>query len=86
MRSRKKTIVVDNVIYRDKQESLDFIDACERSKSPIYGIEIVYFEKNAATTDMYKTIWFSEQVDVYTKARDFISEKMAGKWNYAEFK
>lgn len=86
MRSRKKIIVVDNVIYRDKQEALDHIDACERNKTAIHGIEIVHFEDSSAITDMYKTIWFSDQLDVYYKARIFVSEKMAGKWNYAEFK
>ncbi len=86
MRSRKKTIVLDNIVFRDKQESLDFIDSCEREKKPIHGIEIVFFEQQLPSTDMYKTIWFNQQNGVYEKARVFVSEKMAGKWNYAEFK
>lgn len=86
MRSRKKTIVRDGVVYRDKQEALDQLILFEKNKTPIHGIEIVILTEYNAETDMYKTLWFSSQENVYEKARVFITEKMSGKWNYVEFK
>lgn len=74
------------MIYRDKQEALDHLDTLEREKKPVHGLEIVVLTENSAETDMYKTIWFTGQNNVYENARTFITEKMAGKWNYVEFK
>ena len=86
MRSRKKIIERDSVVYRDKQEALDHLIFLEKEKKPIHGIEIVVLTEHAAETDMYKTLWFTTQQEVYEKARIFITEKMSGKWNYVEFK
>ena len=86
MRSRKKTIHRDGVIYRDKQEALDFLIQLEKEKNPIHGIEIVILSDLTIETDMYKTLWFTSQKDVYEISRVFITEKMGGKWNYVELK
>jgi len=86
MRSRKKIIERDSVVYRDKQEALDYLIILEKEKKPIHGLEIVVLTEHSAETDMYKTLWFTSQNDVYEKSRVFITEKMSGKWNYVEFK
>jgi hypothetical protein len=86
VRSRKKTIHRDGVIYRDKQEALDFLIQLEKEKNPIHGIEIVILSDLTIETDMYKTLWFTSQKDVYEISRVFITEKMGGKWNYVELK
>jgi len=86
VRSRKKTIQRDGVIYRDKQDALDFVILLEKEKKPIHGIEIVILSDLAVETDMYKTLWFTSQKDVYEVSRIFITEKMGGKWNYVELK
>jgi len=86
VRSRKKTIQRDGVIYRDKQEALDFLIQLEKEKKPIHGIEIVILSDLTIETDMYKTLWFISQKDVYEISRLFITEKMGGKWNYVELK
>jgi ribonucleotide monophosphatase NagD (HAD superfamily) len=86
MRSRKKIINLDGVVYRDKQEALDHLNSLERTKSTIHGLEIVILSNTTITTDMYKTVWFSSQLNVYETARSFIAEKMGGAWNYIEFK
>ncbi len=72
--------------YRDKQESLDYIDSLEITESRIHGLEIVKLTKWAAETNMYKTAWYHTQENVYESARIFIREQMIGQWNYAEFK
>lgn len=72
--------------FRDKQEALDYIDLLEKSKAPIHGLEIVHLTTHGVSTDMYKTLWFNNQEGVYEKCRAFIKEKMAGVWNYVEFK
>lgn len=72
--------------YRDKQEALDYIDLLEKSQTPIHGVEIVNLNAQGVTTDLYKTLWFTDQISVYDKCRTFIKEKMAGIWNYVEFK
>lgn len=72
--------------FRNKQESLDFIGACEIGKRPIHGIEIVKLTTTGAETSMYKTVWFMNQLHVYDQSRAFVIEKMGGPWNYAEFK
>lgn len=86
MRSRKKIINLDGVVYRDKQEALDHLTALEKNKSTIHGLEIVILSNTSITTDMYKTVWYSSQQNVYDLARAFITEKMGGAWNYIEFK
>jgi len=86
VRSRKKTIHRDGVIYRDKQEALDLLIHLEKEKKPIHGIEIVILSDLTIETDMYKTLWFTSQKDVYEISRVFITEKMGGKWNYVELK
>ena len=83
---RKACIVRDGSTYRDKQEALDHIDLLERSEAPVHGIEIVRLTKFKAESNLNKTLWFTNQEDVYTKARKFIREQMIGVWNYAEFK
>lgn len=86
MRSRKKIIQRDGSFYRDKQEALDFLVQLEKEKKQIHGIEIVILTDLNVETDMYKTLWFTSQKDVYETSRVFITEKMGGKWNYVEFK
>jgi hypothetical protein len=86
IRKRLKIISRDGIIFRDKQEALDHIVLLELAKKPIHGIEIVYLTNDSVESDMYKILWFQNQIDVYTKAKTFVSEKMGGKWNYAEFK
>lgn len=86
MRSRKKIIQRDGAFYRDKQEALDHLIHLEKEKKPIHGIEIVVLTDLSVETDMYKTLWFTSQKDVYEISRVFITEKMGGKWNYMEFK
>ncbi|MEZ4798960.1 MAG: hypothetical protein R2809_04105 [Flavobacteriales bacterium] len=86
MKGRKKLINRDGVIYRDKQEALDHLVFLEKEKKPIHGLEIVKLTNSSAETDMYKTVWFPNQFNVYETARTFIVEKMGGIWNYVEFK
>ncbi len=86
VRKRLKIISRDGIIFRDKQEALDHIVMLELAKKPIHGIEIVYLTNDSVESDMYKIMWFQDQVDIYSRAKTFISEKMGGKWNYAEFK
>jgi hypothetical protein len=83
---RKARIERDGSVYRDKQESLDHIDWLERTESPIHGIEIVKLSKLKAESTANKTVWYSNQQEVYEFARKFIREQMIGVWNYAEFK
>jgi hypothetical protein len=83
---RKAVIERNGSVYRDKQESLDHIDLLERQQLPIFGLEVVQLSRNKADSDMYKTIWYTSQDNVYDTARNFIREKMVGLWNYAEFK
>ncbi len=83
---RNAVIERNGSIYRDKQESLDHIDLLEREQLPIFGLEVVKLSRNRAESDMYKTIWYTSQDNVYDSARNFIREKMGGLWNYAEFK
>jgi hypothetical protein len=73
-------------IYRDKQECLDHIESLRVLKTPIYGIEVVKLGKLQAETNHYKTIWYTDQTNVYDLASTFIKEQMAGVWNYAELK
>lgn len=74
------------MVYRDKQEALDHLILLEKDKKPIHGLEVVKLSSNEATTDMYKTIWYPTQENIYSVARAFITEKMGGAWNYIEFK
>ena len=83
---RKALINRDGSVYRDKQESLDYIDLLERTAAPIHGIEIVKLTKFKADSTANKTAWYSSQDDIYELARKFIREQMIGVWNYAEFK
>jgi hypothetical protein len=83
---RKARIDRNGSVYRDKQESLDFIDELELLAAPIHGIEIVKLTKTKAETHMNKTSWYRSQDNVYDVARVFIREQMVGLWNYAEFK
>jgi len=83
---RKACIVRDGSTYRDKQEALDYVDLLERKEAPVHGIEIVRLGKLNAETNLNKTLWFSDQDDVYTRSRKFLREQMIGIWNYAEFK
>ncbi len=77
---------MENSIYRNKQESLDYIEQLSKLELPIYGLEIVKLSKAKPETSMYKTVWFNNQENVYELARTFILEQMIGAWNYAEFK
>jgi len=83
---RKAKIDRDGSVYRDKQESLDYIDLLERTEAPVHGIEIVKLGKLKAETTANKTVWYTTQTDVYDLARKFIREQMIGVWNYSEFK
>jgi len=83
---RKALINRDGSLYRDKQESLDHIDLLERTETPINGIEIVRLSKFKAESTANKTVWYTNQDDVYDLARKFIREQMIGVWNYSEFK
>jgi hypothetical protein len=83
---RKAIVDRNGSVYRDKQESLDHIDFLERVQQSIHGLEIVKLSKTRADTDMYKTVWYSSQENVYDEARNFVREQMVGLWNYAEFK
>jgi hypothetical protein len=83
---RKAIVERHGSVYRDKQESLDYVDFLERKERSVYGIEIVKLSKTKAETTMYKTVWYSSQENVYDLARSFIKEQMVGVWNYAEFK
>jgi hypothetical protein len=83
---RKALIDRDGSVYRDKQESLDYIDWLERNEAAVHGIEIVKLTKHKAETTANKTVWYNTQEDVYDLARKFIREQMIGVWNYSEFK
>ena len=83
---RKAIINRDGSIYRDKQESLDHIDILERTEAPIHGIEIVKLSKHKAESTANKTVWYTNQNDVYDLSRKFIREQMIGVWSYSEFK
>jgi hypothetical protein len=83
---RKARIDRDGSVYRDKQESLDYIDWLERNQAPVHGIEIVKLTKFKAESIANKTVWYTTQDDVYDMARKFIREQMIGVWNYSEFK
>ncbi len=83
---RKARVERLGTVYRDKQESLDYIDELAKKNIPIYGLEVVRLTQHHAETSMYKTVWFDNQEGVYDHARTFIKEQMAGVWNYAEFK
>lgn len=83
---RKAVVERHGSFYRDKQESLDYINELAKLELPIHGLEIVMLTKLRAETTMYKTIWFKSQEDVYDIARAFVKEQMVGVWNYAEFK
>jgi hypothetical protein len=83
---RKARIDRDSSVYRDKQESLDYIDWLERNEDPVHGIEIVKLTKFKAESTANKTVWYTTQDDVYDLARKFIREQMIGVWNYSEFK
>jgi hypothetical protein len=86
VRNRAAIVKRGDATFRDKQESLDFIDFLEIEKIRFFGVEIVKLTLHEAETSMYKTIWFRNEVDIYDCARTFIKEKMGGAWNYAEFK
>lgn len=83
---RKAIVERNGSYYRDKQESLDYIDELAKKELPVHGIEVVKLSKTKAETTMYKTVWFHTQDNVYDLARGFIKEQMVGVWNYAEFK
>lgn len=83
---RKAIIDRHGTTYRDKQESLDYLDQLALSEKPLYGIEVVRLSAKKAETTMYKTVWFTTQDGVYAIARSFLKEQMVGVWNYAEFK
>lgn len=85
-RNRKAIVQTADGTYRDKQEALDYLDWLEKEKKSIHGLEIVQLSSKDAKTDMYKTLWISDQQQVYDTCRAFIKEKMAGEWNYVEFK
>jgi hypothetical protein len=85
-RNRQALVKRGDATFRDKQESLDLLEFLEAEKIPVYGVEIVKLSSKSVETDMYKTVWYQDQKDVYHKARVFIKEKMGGAWNYAEFK
>lgn len=83
---RKAIVERHGSFYRDKQESLDYIDELAKRELPIHGLEVVKLSKFKAETTMYKTVWFNTQENVYDLARIFIKEQMVGVWNYSEFK
>ncbi len=83
---RKAIVDRNGSIYRDKQEGLDYIDFLERTEANIHGLEVVKLSKQKAETNMYKTVWYVSQDNVYEKAKDFLREQMVGLWNYVEFK
>lgn len=83
---RKALIDRDGSLYRDKQESLDYIDFLERTAQSIHGIEVVRLTKFKAESTANKSVWYTHQNDVYDFARKFIREQMIGVWNYSEFK
>lgn len=83
---RKAVVERNGSFYRDKQESLDYVDELAKKELPIYGLEVVRLTKLKAETTMYKTVWFNNQENVYDLARSFIKEQMVGLWNYSEFK
>ena len=83
---RQARIDRDGSIYRDKQESLDYIDWLEINELPIHGIEIVRLTKFKAESNANKTVWYAHKEDVYDLSRKFIREQMIGVWNYSEFK
>jgi hypothetical protein len=85
-RNRQAIVQTADGTYRDKQEALDHLDILEKEKRPIHGLEIVQLLPSGTRTDMYKTLWVTEQSHVYDTCRAFIKEKMAGVWNYVEFK
>lgn len=69
-----------------KQQALDQLDFFQKKKVPLFGIEILRLVDGDWETSIYKTIWFSSQGGVYSKARTFIRHQMAGEWQMAEFK
>jgi len=83
---RKAVINRDGSVYRDKQESLDHIDLLERTEAPIHGFEVVKLSKHKAESTANKTVWYTNQNDVYDLSRKFIREQMIGVWGYSEFK
>lgn len=83
---REAVIEHNGSYYRDKQESLDYVDELAKSATPIHGLEVVRFTKEGYKTSMYKTVWYDNQDGVYEKARSFIKGQMVGLWNYVEFK
>jgi hypothetical protein len=85
-KNRKAVVETGGVTYRDKQESLDFIDFLEQNKTAIHGVEIVCFSGDLIKTDVNKTVWFTSQDGVYTLSRQFLRQKMGGLWQYAEVK
>jgi hypothetical protein len=87
IRQRQAILQLGDATYRDKQESLDFLDQLQREKRVIHGIEVVAIQSGEVQTSMYKTIWFNQpQKQRYIVGRQFLKEKMSGMWNYAEFK
>jgi hypothetical protein len=86
VRNREAVIKRGDATFRDKQESLDFLDFLESEKIKFYGLEIVKLGRYEVETSMYKTLWFAASDNTYDLARTFIKEKMAGAWNYVEFK
>lgn len=83
---RRAIVEINGAVYRDKQECLDHIDELEREQKAIHGVEVVKLSRQRVETDMYKTVWYPRQDDIYETARNFIREQMVGLWNYAEFK
>lgn len=83
---RKAILERHGALFRDKQESLDYVDTLEIQAKAIHGIEVVKLTKNNMQTSMYKTAWYASQESVYDVARTFIREQMVGGWNYADFK
>jgi hypothetical protein len=69
-----------------KQQALDQLDLFQKKKVPLFGIEILRQVDGGWESSIYKTIWFSSQRGVYSKARTFIRHQMAGEWQMAEFK
>jgi hypothetical protein len=86
MKNRKATLVIADIVYRDKQESIDFIDFLELHKIPLHGIELANVHLDDVKTSRNHIVWFSSQSDVYDVARNFVKQKMSGLWNYADFK
>ncbi len=86
MKSRRALIERGGSSYRDKQECLDHLHFMSKYRLPLHGLEIVKLTMDNAETNLYKTVWFETQVNVYDIAAAFIKEQMVGEWNYAEMK